>query len=180
MDDAARIAELEAELEAELAAARAETRSAFENRALIYGAIYDELSWEIGEERATDIMQRAIRARGHEVGKKYRPAVRRGDLEEVGRIFCEGSPCAGAMFTPGIEESSENRIVLRMESCPLKDAWTAENRAPEQIDRLCAIAAAVDEGTFESAGLDLTFLDRLGEEGSSHCLLELVRREGTD
>ena len=67
-----------------------------------------------------------------------------------------------------------------MESCPLKEAWTAENRAPEEIDRLCGIAAAVDEGTFESAGLDLTFLDRLGEEGSKHCLLELVRREGTD
>ena len=88
MDDAARIAELEAQL----AASREETRHAFENRALIYGAIFDELSWEIGDERATDIMQRAIRARGHEVGKKYRPAVRRGDLEEVGRIFCEGSP----------------------------------------------------------------------------------------
>ena len=176
MDDATRIAQLETDL----AASRAQTRAAFENRALIYGAIYDELSWEIGEERATDILQRAIRARGHEVGKKYRPAVRRGDLDEVGRMFCEGSPCAGALFTPGVEERSENRIVLRMESCPLKDAWTAENRSPEQIDRLCAIAAAVDEGTFESAGLDLTFLDRLGEEGSTHCLLELVRREGTD
>jgi hypothetical protein len=176
MDDATRIAELEAAL----AASRAETRHAFENRALIYGAIYDELSWEIGEERAIDIMKRAIHARGHEVGKKYRPAVRRGDLEEVGRMFCEGSPCAGTLFTPGVEERSENRIVLRMGSCPLKDAWTAENRSPEQIDRLCEIAAAVDEGTFESAGLELTFVDRLGEEGSSHCLLELVRREGTD
>jgi hypothetical protein len=176
MDDAARIAELEAQL----AASRAETRAAFENRALIYAAIFDELSWEIGDERAAGIMKRAIHARGREVGKKYRPAARRGDLQEVGRIFCEGSPCGGSLFTPGIEEAGENRIVLRMESCPLKDAWTAENRSPEQIDLLCEIAAAVDEGTFESAGLDLTFLDRLGEAGSSHCLLELVRREGTD
>jgi len=174
MDDATRIAELENEL----AASRAQTRAAFENRAHIYGAIYDELAWEIGDERAMDILKRAIRARGHEVGKKYRPAVRRGDLEEVGRMFCEGSPCAGALFTPGVEELSDNKIVLRMESCPLKDAWVDENRSPEQIDRLCAIAAAVDEGTFESAGLELTFLDRLGIEGSSRCVLELVRREG--
>lgn len=173
MNDADRIAELEAAL----AASRAETRAAFENRALIYGAIFDELSWEIGEERAADIMKRAIRARGHEVGKKYRPAVRRGDLEEVGRMFCDGSPCGGALFTPGVHERMADRLVLRMESCPLKDAWAREDRSPEQIDRLCSIAAAVDEGTFDSAGLELTFLDRLGEEGSTHCLLELVRRE---
>ncbi|NTU71163.1 MAG: L-2-amino-thiazoline-4-carboxylic acid hydrolase [Coriobacteriia bacterium] len=176
MTDAERIAEFEAALEA----SRAETRSAFTNRALIYAAIYDELSWEIGDERATDIMKRAIHARGHEVGKKYRPAVRRGDLDEVARIFCEGSPCAGALFTPGVEERSDGRLVLRMESCPLKDAWVAENRSPEQIDHLCEIAAAVDEGTFESAGLELTFLERLGQEGASRCVLELIHREGTD
>ncbi len=176
MDDAARIAELEAALEQ----SRAQTRAAFENRALIYGAIFDELSWEIGEDRTADIMKRAIHARGREVGKKYRPAARRGDLDEVGRIFCEGSPCAGALFTPGVEARSEGQIVLRMETCPLKDAWAAEGRSPEQLDLLCEIAAAVDEGTFESAGLELTFLDRLGVEGSEHCLLELKGREGTD
>ena len=176
MNDAARIAELEAALEK----SRAETRAAFSNRALIYGAIFDELAWEIGEDRATDIMKRAIHARGHEVGKKYRPAARRGDLDEVGRIFVEGSPCAGTLFTPGIEERSEGRIVLRMTTCPLKEAWVAEGRSPEQVDLLCEIAAAVDEGTFESAGLTLNFLDRLGVEGSTHCLLELTGREGTD
>jgi hypothetical protein len=176
MDADARIAELEAQL----AASRAETQSAFANRALIYAAIFDELSWEIGDERATDILKRAIRARGHEVGKKYRPAARRGDLDEVGRIFCEGSPCAGELFTPGIEARDPGRIVLRMTTCPLKDAWVAEGRSPEQVNLLCEIAAAVDEGTFEGAGLDLTFLDRLGIEGSERCLLELKGREGTD
>jgi hypothetical protein len=173
MDDATRIAELEAALDK----SRAETRAAFSNRALIYGAIFDELSWEIGDERAADIMKRAIFARGREVGKKYRPAARRGDLEEVGRIFVEGSPCGGALFTPGIEEQSEGRIVLRMATCPLKEAWVAEGRSPEQVDLLCEIAAAVDEGTFDSAGLELTFLDRLGIVDSAHCLLQLIGRE---
>jgi hypothetical protein len=176
MDEATRIAELESALEV----SRAQTRAAFENRALIYATIYDELAWEIGEERAADIMKRAIHARGLEVGKKYRAAARRGDLDEVARIFCAGSPCAGTLFTPGVEERSEGRVVLRMSTCPLKDAWAAEGRSAEQIDRLCEIAAAVDEGTFESAGLDLVFLDRLGVEGSQHCLLELRGREGTD
>jgi hypothetical protein len=38
---------------------------------------------------------------------------------------------------------------------------------------MCSIAAAVDEGTFEAAGLELTFLDRIGCVGSERCLLEL-------
>ena len=177
MDDATRIAELEAELEA----SRAETRHSFENRALVYSSLYDELVTEMGEERATHVMKRAIFNRGLDVGVKYRPAASAGDLEEVGGIFCGGSPCAGTLFTPGVEDpANEGRIVLRMTTCPLHDAWTAEGRTPEQVDRLCEIAAAVDEGTFESAGLDLTFLDRLGVPGSSACLLELRVREGTD
>jgi hypothetical protein len=176
MDDDARIAELETAL----AKARAETRAAFENRALIYSALYDDLVAEVGEERTTEIMKRAIFNRGLEVGKKYRSAASEGDLDEVGAIFCGGSPCAGTMFTPGIEARDEGRIVLRMTTCPLFDAWTAEGRPAEEVDRLCEIAAAVDEGTFESAGLDLTFLDRLGVPGSGSCLLELKVREGTD
>ena len=45
---------------------------------------------------------------------------------------------------------------------------------PAAADELCAISAAVDEGTFEAAGLELTFLDRLGRPGAKACLLELV------
>ena len=176
MDDAARIAQLETAL----AKARAETRAAFENRALIYSALYDEFVAEIGEERTTEIMKRAIFNRGLEVGKKYRAAASASDLDEVGAIFCGGSPCAGTLFTPGVEARDGDRIVLSMTTCPLHEAWTAEGRPAEQVDRLCEIAAAVDEGTFESAGLELTFLDRLGVPGSHSCLLELRTREGTD
>jgi len=159
-----------------LEAARAETRSAFENRALMYAAIHDELTEEIGATRATEVMKRAIRKRGLVVGRKYRAAAEAGDLDEVGRIFCEGSPCGGTLFTPGVEERGDEVIVLRMTSCPLVDAWRAEGRSPEEIDVLCEIAAAVDEGTFEGAGLDLVFMDRLGKPGSQRCLLELKAR----
>jgi len=157
----------------ELAKARAETRSAFENRAFMYATIYDELAAEIGAERATVVMKRAIHKRGLDVGRKYRAAAEAGDLDEVGRIFCEGSPCGGTLFTPGVEDRGEEVIVLRMTSCPLVDAWRAEGRSDPETDVLCEIAAAVDEGTFEGAGLELTFLDRLGKPGSRRCLLEL-------
>jgi len=160
--------------EAALERARAETRAAFENRALMYLHLFEELSIEIGAQRAADVMKRAIRRRGVEVGQKYRPAAQRGDLAEVGRLFCEGSPCQGSLFEPSVEELGDARTVLSMTACPLLDAWRAAGASAEEADLLCEIAAAVDEGTFEGAGLDLTFLDRLGAPGSHRCLLELT------
>ncbi len=162
------------ELEAALAKSRAETRAAFENRALMYAYIFEELAEEIGRDRAVEVMKRAIYRRGLEVGRKYAEAAQAGDLERVGRIFVDGSPCGGTMFEPGIEELEDGRLVLRMTGCPLAETWREAGYSAEDVDTLCEIAAAVDEGTFEGAGLDLTFLDRLGKAGSERCLLELT------
>jgi len=164
--------------ERDIEASRAETRGSFENRALIYYYLFDELAAEIGRERAADVMKRAIKRRGLEVGKKYREAAESGDLEAVGRIFCEGSPCGGALFQPGVESSEGERIVLHMAACPLVDAWRGLGLAPDEIDLLCEISAAVDFGTFESAGLELEFLDRAGKAGSTRCVLQLDRKRG--
>ena len=160
-------------------AARAETRAAFENRALMYRAIFEELVPEIGAGRATEVMKRAIRKRGLDVGRRYRPAAEARDLDEVGRIFCEESACGGELFHPGVEERTADGIVLRMTSCPLVDAWRSAGAGPDEVDALCSIAAAVDEGTFEGAGLELEFLDRLGRPGSSRCLLRLRLQDRT-
>jgi hypothetical protein len=162
--------------EDELEQSRAETRASFENRALMYGYIYEELADELGAERATELMKRAIHRRGIEIGRKYRAAAHAGDLAEVGAIFCEGSPCGGDLFNPAVEDEGDEHIVLSMTSCPLLDAWREAGLDPEELDTMCSIAAAVDEGTFEGAGLDLEFLDRLGRPGSERCLLLLRTR----
>lgn len=162
----------------ELDQSRSETRASFENRALLYAYLFEELSDELGDERATELMKRAIYRRGVEIGQKYRSAAHAGDLAEVGAIFCEGSPAAGELFNPSVEEEGDGYIVLSMTSCPLLDAWKSAGLDPEQIDAMCAIAAAVDEGTFEGAGLDLEFLDRLGRPGSERCLLCVRTKEG--
>jgi hypothetical protein len=160
------------ELQAALDKSRAETRGAFENRALMYAYLYEELLPVLGREETVALMKRAIYRRGLEVGRKYRAAAQEGDLAEVGNIFCSGSPCAGGLFDPGIEERADGRIVLRMTSCPLIDAWREVGLPAEEIDTLCEIAAAVDEGTFDGAGLELRFLSRLGA-GEGKCLLDL-------
>jgi len=170
----------ENDLNAALTKSRDETRGAFANRALMYLHLFEVLREELGEDRAVDVMKRAIYRRGLEVGEKYRPAGEAGDLDEVGRIFCEGSPCEGALFEPGVEGREEDVIVLRMTACPLVETWRGAGASPSEIDTLCAIAAAVDEGTFAGAGLDLVFLDRLGRPGAHRCLLELRVAEASE
>jgi len=171
--------ERERELEAALEASRAETRASFANRALMYAYIFDEAEKALGTQAATDLMKRAIYRRGLEVGERYRPAAEAGDLAEVARLFVEGSPATGTMFAPGVEEADDDgrRLVLRMTTCPLADTWRDAGYSAEKVDLLCDIAAAVDEGTFAGAGLDLTFLDRQACPGSCKCLLELRLRE---
>jgi hypothetical protein len=169
MDDSARTVE---QLTADLVQSRAETRSAFENRAYMYAYIYEELVTVSGKDAAVALMKRAIYRRGLEVGRKYRPAVESANLVEVGSIFCDGSPCQGGLFEPGIEESSDGHIVLRMTACPLVEAWQGMGLPAEEVDTLCEIAAAVDEGTFAGAGLGLEFLSRIGA-GENRCLLSL-------
>jgi hypothetical protein len=159
--------------DASLEQSRRETRAAFENRALMYYHIYTVLTEEFGSDRAVELLKRAIHRRGLEVGAKYEQAGKAGDLEAVGRLFCEGSPCGGALFHPAVEELEEGRIVLSMQTCPLVDAWRAEGLSEPEIDVLCDVSNAVDEGTFERAGLDLVFLERLAAPGESRCVLEL-------
>lgn len=174
----AQMTERERELEIQLEQARAETRAAFENRALMYAHLLDELEAELGPQRAAELMKRAIYRRGLEIGLRYREAVQAGDLDEVGRLFVEGSPSGGALFEPAVDEAPEQgRTVLRMTACPLADAWRDAGYEPERVDLLCEIASAVDEGTFEAAGLDLRFLDRQACAGSERCLLELRTRD---
>jgi len=159
---------------AALATSRAETHAAFANRALMYRHIFDVLEEEYGAERATELMKRAIYRRGVEVGQRYRAAAEAGDLEEVGRLFVEGSPADGALFEPAIDEAAaDDRIVLSMTACPLAEAWREAGLPEERVDQLCDIAAAVDEGTFEGAGVRLRFLDRQACAGSDRCLLEI-------
>ena len=153
---------------------RAETRAAYENRAMMYAAMLDELESELGTQRAAGLMKRGIYRRGRQIGEAYRDAVAAGDLAEVGRIFVESSPVQGALFEPAIyEPPTGDRIILSMKACPLVDAWHKAGLPPERVDLLCEIAAAVDFGTFDDAGLDLEFLDRQPCEDSDTCLLQL-------
>lgn len=151
-----------------------ETRAAFENRAVVYRYIFDELVEELGEERAAGIMRRAIRRRGVAHGReKYADAARSRDFGTIARLFCESSAADGELFTPAVAEAGADGAVLTMASCPLVDAWRALGLDEAAVDLMCDIAAEVDRGAFEGVGLEIDIEERLGEPGATHCVLRL-------
>ena len=153
-----------------------ETRGAIENRAVIYRYIFEELEEELGRERAVEVMRRAIYKRGVAHGQeKYLAAAQEGDFDAVGELFVGGSAAEGELFSPAVEHADRHGVDLSMKGCPLVDAWKAMGLSDEEVDLMCRIAAAVDEGTFDGAGLRVTFKERLGEPGGHACLLEIRR-----
>lgn len=153
-----------------------ETRAAIENRAVTYRYIFEELEGELGRERAIEVMRRAIYKRGLAHGQeKYLAAAQEGDFDAVGELFVGGSAADGELFKPTVERVDREGVDLSMRGCPLVDAWKGMGLAEEEVDLMCRIAAAVDEGTFDGAGLRVTFKERLGQPGGSVCLLEIRR-----
>jgi L-2-amino-thiazoline-4-carboxylic acid hydrolase len=144
------------------------------NRALFYKAIYDEIRAEFGEKRATDILRRAIYKRGLEIGKPF-ARFAPGDFEGLKEAFLRFVPGGDAVFAPKVEHCDSDSLQIRLGRCPLRDAWQAMGLSTEEVEHLCHIAGAVDEGTFAAAGFavkNTTWKD--GRPGCCH--LTITRR----
>jgi len=132
------------------------------NRARIYVNIYRELSGEIGTERAAAILKRALYARGKEKGIQLAQKIRKPNLHDLAVAFMEGNADMDAFGHEVVEERPDS-IVLRLNSCPLVEAWTEAALSPEEQKALCDIAYQVDFGKFETAGYKLAFTCRLAD-----------------
>ena len=147
---------------------RRDLYGAFKNRALLYWRIFDELRRELGEERAATILERAIYARGTEIGRqfaKYGPA----DIVGLKDAFVGGVPDAGRMFAPAVERCDAEGADITLQRCPLKEAWLEAGVPEADVAKLCHIAGRVDNGTFEAAGFEF-WADtwQPGREGCCH------------
>ncbi len=130
---------------------REQLYASFKNRALLYYLIHDELRNELGAARAADLMKRAIYRRGKANGlkyAKYAPA----DLEGLRQAFLGGIPDDGKMFAPEVERVDAAGLDVKFHRCPLKEAWQEAGLSEDEVATLCAIAATIDNGTFEGAG----------------------------
>jgi hypothetical protein len=149
--------------------------SSFKNRAMMYYYIFDELRKEIGEEKAAAIMKRAIYKRGLEIGKqmaKYGP----DDLEGLKNAFLALDPDEGRMFSAEVLHCDAEGVDIRFHGCPLREAWQEARLSDEDTAKICAIAARVDNGTFEGAGFEF-YADTWKPEQGNSCYLHIRPRK---
>lgn len=150
---------------------REELYAAFRHRARLYYLFFDELRQALGEPRAIELLQRAIRRRGEEIGKRFAQFAP-DDLAGLRDAFVGNVPDNGHMFAPKVERCDDKRLDITLQSCPLRDAWLADGLSPEEAATMCRIAAVVDEGTFVGAGFEFS-ADTWAEHRQECCRLHI-------
>ncbi len=130
---------------------REQLYAAFRHRAMLYYLIFDELRSALDEPQAVEIMQRAIRRRGVEVGRKF-ASFAPNDLAGLRDAFLAVIPDDGRMFSAHVQRCDSQQLDITLQTCPLKDAWQEAGLDDHDVATMCRIAAAIDEGTFEGAG----------------------------
>jgi hypothetical protein len=145
---------------------RRQLQASFENRAILYYLIFDELRKEIGEERAKDLLKRAIYRRGEQVGQQFAPFAPR-DLAGLKEAFLGIIPDEGRLFAPEVMHCEPESLEIHLNHCPLKDAWEKLGLDDRTKTLMCEIAGEIDKGTFEGAGF--AFEPDTWQPGRSGC-----------
>jgi hypothetical protein len=78
----------------------------------------------------------------------------------------EGSSDMDAFGHEVVEERSDC-LVLRLNQCPLVEAWKDADLTADERKVLCDIAYQIDFGKFETAGYKLAFRCRIADTGTS-------------
>jgi hypothetical protein len=141
------------------------------NRGRIYILIYRELAKEVGSEKAASILKAALYKRGKEKGIQLAQKIGEPDLHKLALAFMESSGDMDA-FGHEIAEENPHHVVLRLNHCPLVEAWEDANLSPEEKKILCDIAYQIDFGKFEAAGYKLSFNCRAAD-GEKCCDLQV-------
>lgn len=136
------------------------------NRARIYVNIYRELAKEVGHEKAAEILKRALYARGQEKGAQLKTKIGKPDLHKLALAFVEGNADMDAFGHEIIQEHTDY-VLLRLNGCPLVEAWKESGLSPDEQKAMCDIAYQVDFGKFETAGYRLAFNCRISDNCKS-------------
>lgn len=145
---------------------REQLYASFKHRALLYWLIYDQLSTEVGPEKAAAIMRQAIYRRGVGVGAKFAEFAP-DNLEGLCQAFLDNIPDNGKMFAARVDRCDHDALDIVLQSCPLKDAWCEAGLSDEKIATMCHIAAEIDFGTFQGAGFQ--FSAETWQSGADGC-----------
>jgi hypothetical protein len=151
---------------------------AFRNRADLYRLMYDELSAELGADRAEALMTRAIEQRGREVAAAAFAQFGANDAKVIGEAFLAISPNGGRLYPTEVERHAEG-ISFKVKRCPLKDAWVEAGVSHDKLTVLCRIAGAFDRGLFEATGVRFHNKTWTPEHGPGCCHIDLTNRDAS-
>lgn len=154
----------------------AELDAAFRNRADLYRLMLEELSAELGDEKAEEILVRAIEKRGQEVAAIAFADFGPNDARAIGEAFLAVSPDGGRMYPTDVERSDKH-IAFKVKRCPLKDAWVEAGIGDERLTALCRIAGAFDRGLFEATGIRFDNVTWSPGHGTGCCHICLTDRD---
>lgn len=129
-------------------------KGAIHLRARMYYYIFDELRKEIGEEKATEYMKRGIRRGGLDMGKQFAEYAP-DDIDGLKAAFLNWVPDKGAMFAPEVLGCDHDHgLEIQFHACPLLEAYREMGLPDDEMEKILAIAAAIDHGIFGGAGFD--------------------------
>ena len=130
-----------------------ELDAAFQARARLYWHLYVTLREAHGAAEAERLLGLAIERTGAEAGARLFAGLGEADpLAVATRFLTVASPDWGRLFPHELERAEDGTVTLRVRRCPLKDAWLADGRTPEEVATLCRIAGRADHGVFGEAG----------------------------
>ncbi|ESY14151.1 MULTISPECIES: L-2-amino-thiazoline-4-carboxylic acid hydrolase [unclassified Mesorhizobium] len=153
-----------------------ELDSAFRNRADLYRLFLDELTGELGAEKAEAIMIRIIEQRGKEVAAAAFARFGPNDAPAIGEAFLAVSPDGGLMYPADVERGPDH-IAFKVKRCPLKDAWVEAGVGDEKLATLCRIAGAFDRGLFKATGVRFDNVTWTPGHGPGCCHIALTNRD---
>jgi len=156
--------------------ARRMIEDANRNRAVIYWHIYTTLKDELGEDRATELMKKAIYKRGLDNAKAFPKKAYEGDLNALAEKFLDKMDKELDVFSRDVLSLGEDEARLRLNACVLVDAWRDYGLSDEEISKMCDIASAIDYGNYEAMGYNLKFDSRIAD-GAECCILHLRRKK---
>ena len=152
---------------------RERLQAQIKNRAMMYYHIFNELRKEFGEDKAVEILKRAIYKRGLEIGRmlaKYAP----GDLKGLKEAFFNQVVPDEGMYQPEAIKCDDEELEVKMHRCPLKEAYQEAGLSEKETATMLNIAAQVDYGTFEGAGF--RFSAEAWQPGRSGCCHLHIRK----
>ncbi|HEY8368742.1 MAG TPA: L-2-amino-thiazoline-4-carboxylic acid hydrolase [Thermodesulfobacteriota bacterium] len=133
---------------------RQELRGTFENRALLYKELLDELRRTFPAPEAEGAMRRAIYRRGVDASGPLKPFAP-SDIAGLARYVCAASADGGRLFNPRVLRQDDRSVDIHLTTCPLQETWRSRGLAEEEIALLCNVAAEFDRGKYEGAGFSI-------------------------